>query len=117
MGRTPYLISAQELQELYEEFSKAADLSTGQKLCLVDVREVEEHQEGHIQGCVLIPLGEIVARGPEELDPDRAIVLYCAHGIRSLQALMALKSAGFTQLRSLDGGIEAWIEAGGKTIV
>jgi rhodanese-related sulfurtransferase len=79
---------------------------------LVDVREPEEYAEGYIESCTLIPLDEVSTRGPVELKPDQNIVLYCAHGVRSMHALMALKSLGFKNLRSLEGGISAWVETG-----
>ncbi len=78
------------------------------KVKLVDVREPEEHQASRIEGGQLIPLGELSARAARELNPDDDIVLYCAHGIRSLQAVMALRMLGFNKLRSLEGGMEAW---------
>ncbi len=80
------------------------------RVVLVDVREPEEHEESRIEGCKLIPLDEIQARA-QELNPEDDIVIYCAHGVRSLQALMALRMMGFQKLRSLDGGIEAWLNA------
>ena len=100
VSNPPWIITAQELQ---------LELS---KVVLVDVREPEEFNEARIDGCKLIPLGEISHRGPNELQSNDPIVLYCAHGVRSLNALMALKSVGFKNLRSLDGGISSWIEAG-----
>ncbi|MEE8116336.1 MAG: rhodanese-like domain-containing protein [Gemmatimonadales bacterium] len=42
------------------------------------------------------------------LDADRPIVTYCHHGIRSLDAQRILMAAGFTNVRSLRGGIDAW---------
>ncbi|MEN9723440.1 MAG: hypothetical protein RJB38_1426 [Pseudomonadota bacterium] len=95
-----WLISASQLKE---------ELGS---VVLVDVREPEEYEESRIEGCKLIPLGEISFRGPRELNPDDAIVLYCAHGVRSLHALMALRQLGFENLRSLEGGICAWQEQG-----
>ena len=95
-----WLISPQQLQ---------LELS---KVVLVDVREPEEFAESHIEGCQLIPLGELTSRALRELHPDDDIVLYCAHGVRSLHALMALRQMGFEKLRSLDGGICAWQEQG-----
>lgn len=77
---------------------------------LVDVREPEEFAESHIHGCKLIPLGELQARARGELNPSDTIVIYCAHGVRSMQGLMALKMLGFENLRSLEGGICAWEE-------
>jgi len=82
------------------------------KVVLVDVREPEEYEESRIEGCTLIPLGEITSRALRELNPEDNIVLYCAHGVRSLHALMALRNLGFEKLRSLDGGICAWQEFG-----
>jgi rhodanese-related sulfurtransferase len=79
---------------------------------LVDVREPEEHAESRIEGCTLIPLGELQRRAEKELNRDDDIVLYCAHGIRSLQAVMALRMLGFKKLRSLEGGIAAWEQSG-----
>ena len=85
-----------------------AELKAQRKLTLVDVREPEEFAESRIEGCTLIPLGEISARA-RELNPEDDIVLYCAHGVRSLHALLALKQQGFQKLRSLEGGISAWL--------
>src|SRR4051794_1185274 len=82
---------------------------------LVDVREPEEFAEAHIKGCKLIPLGELSERASNELNPEDDIVVYCAHGIRSLQGVMALRMLGFQKLRSLDGGIESWINLGFET--
>ena len=78
------------------------------KVVLVDVREPEEYAQSRIEGCQLIPLGEIQTRGPQELTKDADTVIYCAHGVRSMHALLALKRLGFTRLRSLEGGICAW---------
>lgn len=75
---------------------------------LLDVREPEEYEESHIEGCKLIPLDEVSQRAPKELNPELEIVVYCAHGVRSLHALMALKKMGFKKVRSLEGGIVAW---------
>lgn len=75
---------------------------------LLDVRQPEEHAEIHIPGCKLIPLGELVQRAESELNKNDNIVIYCAHGIRSMRALNALREMGFKNLRSLEGGIAAW---------
>src|SRR4051794_16094317 len=80
------------------------------KVTLVDVREPEEFAEHRIEGCKLIPLGELQQRAASELDKDADIVVYCAHGVRSMQGMMALKTMGFKKLRSLEGGIFSWEE-------
>lgn len=88
------------------------------RVTLVDVREPEEFAESRIDTTGefrLIPLGEIEARAEAEIAKDAEIVLYCAHGVRSLYALRAMAAMGFRKLRSLDGGICAWEERGAKT--
>jgi rhodanese-related sulfurtransferase len=93
-----------------------AELDSGKKLVLVDVREPEEFEESRLEGCTLIPLGEITSRALRELNPEDEIVLYCAHGVRSMHALMALQQLGFEKLRSLQGGICEWQEQGYSTL-
>jgi molybdopterin/thiamine biosynthesis adenylyltransferase/rhodanese-related sulfurtransferase len=73
----------------------------------LDVREVVEHQLVRLEGDVLIPLGELVAR-QQELDPGREIVVYCHHGNRSGRATTYLRHNGFPYARNLRGGIEEW---------
>jgi sulfur-carrier protein adenylyltransferase/sulfurtransferase len=77
---------------------------------LVDIREEYELQSGTIAGSEHIPMGEVGAR----LDPerDRRIVLYCAHGNRSLRLAKAMHEHGFEDVVSLAGGIAGWAEAG-----
>jgi adenylyltransferase/sulfurtransferase len=74
---------------------------------LVDVREPYEWEIGHIEGARLLPLGDL-GRRLGELDPHGRIVTYCHHGMRSFQALAILRAAGFTNVRSLSGGVDAW---------
>ena len=75
---------------------------------LVDVRQPEEFEESRIDGCKLIPLGELMDRASEELSTKQDIVVYCARGMRSLEAALILRSMGFPNTRSLEGGIDAW---------
>jgi molybdopterin/thiamine biosynthesis adenylyltransferase/rhodanese-related sulfurtransferase len=77
---------------------------------LVDIREEWELESGTIAGSEHIPMGEVGVR----LDPerDRHIVLYCAHGNRSLRLAKAMHEHGFEDVVSLAGGIVAWAEAG-----
>jgi rhodanese-related sulfurtransferase len=98
MSQPEWIITAAELE------------SALGKVTLLDVREPEEFAESRIEGCKLIPLGELMSRANQELDPEADIVIYCAHGMRSLQAVMGLKQMGYEKLRSLEGGIVAWEE-------
>jgi adenylyltransferase/sulfurtransferase len=79
----------------------------------IDVREPTETADGHIEGAVLIPRGLLELR-IEDRVPDRAreIVVYCAGGTRSAFAVASLKSLGYTNLVSMDGGFSAWKREG-----
>lgn len=83
------------------------ELAGGHALLLLDVREGYEWQIGHIAGARHIPLGELPRR-IGELDSHDRIVTYCHHGMRSFQAAEFLLSSGLTNVRSLEGGIDAW---------
>jgi sulfur-carrier protein adenylyltransferase/sulfurtransferase len=76
-------------------------------LLLIDVREPLEAEIAHIEGARLIPLRELPAR-LSELPGHGAIITVCHHGLRSLKAREILKGAGFPNVRSLAGGIDAW---------
>lgn len=74
---------------------------------LVDVREPWEWQLAHIEGSVHLPMNLIPLR-MNELPDDRPLVIICHHGVRSYQVALYLQQAGFDQLASLKGGVEAW---------
>ena len=76
---------------------------------LIDVREPHEWVTGTIPGALLISLAELEHA---DLDPARRIVLYCAAGGRSQQALAALEGRGFDDVADLVGGVSAWRNAG-----
>ncbi len=79
----------------------------GDDFVLMDVRQPEEWRIAHVEGAVLVPLATLPARA-HEFDRDREIVLMCHHGGRSQQALQFLRRQGFTRLKNLSGGIDAW---------
>jgi rhodanese-related sulfurtransferase len=84
-------------------------------LQIVDVRSPSEYQGGHLEGSVLIPLGQLESR-LGELDPQRPLIVYCRSGMRSAQALNLLMKKGYPQAKHLGGGIVAWKAAGQKVI-
>jgi adenylyltransferase/sulfurtransferase len=93
-------ITPQELREL---------LDSGKKLALIDVREPVEWDINHIDGAQLIPKSLISSgEGLAQLPHDRKAVLYCKTGVRSAEALAAVKKAGFSDAVHLQGGIVAW---------
>ena len=78
---------------------------------VVDVREPEEWAAGRMPGSVLMPMGEVAFR-LEELDPEVPVVTVCRSGRRSLFSAEELLGAGFREVKSLAGGLIAWVEAG-----
>jgi rhodanese-related sulfurtransferase len=78
---------------------------------IVDVREPEEFASERIEGSVLMPMSQFVARHAE-LPRDRPLVMQCHSGSRSASATMYLVQRGWTDVRNLDGGIAAWMRDG-----
>ncbi len=85
----------------------ARDLRDNPDLELLDVREMREWEICRIPGARLIPLGQLPER-LTELDGHKEIVTHCHKGTRSMRALEILRAAGFSKVRSLRGGIDAW---------
>lgn len=86
-------------------------LDSGTKLALIDVREPVEWEINHIDGAQLIPQSSIDSgEGLAKLPHDRMPVLYCKTGVRSAEALAAVKKAGFSDAVHLQGGIVAWAQ-------
>ncbi|MBL8762712.1 MAG: rhodanese-like domain-containing protein [Phycisphaerae bacterium] len=81
-------------------------------LVLLDCRTPDEHHAARIRGAVLIPLNELERRA-EELEHEtlgrgRAVLVYCHHGVRSMRAASFLRALGFSNARSIAGGIDLW---------
>lgn len=75
---------------------------------ILDVRTLEEYDQGHIPGAILIPNTEIEARAEEELtDKDQLILVYCRSGRRSKLAAEILVELGYTNIKEF-GGILDW---------
>jgi len=84
-------------------------MDAGKDFHLVDVREPAEYEIVRIPGSVLIPKGDILSGDAlSTLPQDRQIVLHCKSGVRSAEALAALKAAGFTDAVHVQGGVLAW---------
>lgn len=78
---------------------------------ILDVRESHEWASGHLAGAVHLPLGALDSR-IDELPRDKAVVTYCASGVRSIDASYVLKRNGWADVHALAGGIQAWVRAG-----
>ncbi len=80
---------------------------------VVDVRSPDEvtGDLGHVPGADLVPLDELGAQ-MERWDKDERLVIMCRSGRRSKSACDELAAAGFTAVHNLEGGMEAWLDAG-----
>lgn len=81
-------------------------------ITLMDIREDYEYAACHLPGAMHLPGSQLAERYPE-LDPTRTLYLYCQHGIRSLQALAFLREHGYDHLKSVQGGLSAFLAEGG----
>src|ERR1700722_11092741 len=87
--------------------------SKSDDLIVLDVRERDAFEAGHILGARLLPRGQLELRVNEELtDPTRRILVYCEFGRVSTLATATLRQMGFQGAVALDGGMKAWREAG-----
>jgi adenylyltransferase/sulfurtransferase len=107
-GITPEQILHQSGFEITPEELKEK-LENGEDIILIDVREPVEYEINRIEGSKLIPLSKLPEK-VNELDQTREIVLYCKMGGRSARAVQLLRELGFTRVKNLAGGIDAWIE-------
>jgi sulfur-carrier protein adenylyltransferase/sulfurtransferase len=91
----------------------------GNGIVLVDVRESEEWDRGHIPGAVHVPRGYLESRiDGAAADRDARVVLYCASGQRSALAAHTLtEQLGYTNVASMTGGITLWKDRGYKVDV
>jgi molybdopterin/thiamine biosynthesis adenylyltransferase/rhodanese-related sulfurtransferase len=86
-------------------------LDSGDEIALIDVREPAEWDINHIDGAQLVPSSSISSgEGLAGLARDRRLVLYCKTGVRSAEALTAIRNAGFADAVHLRGGIVAWAQ-------
>lgn len=103
--RTPLSIEAGQLR---------GELDAGAEMVLIDVREPHETAHGIIPGARLIPMNRILEHAAEIRESRKPVVVYCALGARSHQAVLQLRERGCTQVMDLIGGIEAWRANGGE---
>ena len=91
-----------------------AALQAGRPVHIIDVREREEVMDGYIREAELIPRGFLELNVEEDVtvDRDAEIVLYCAGGNRSALAARDLAFMGYTNAKSMIGGIKGWKDAG-----
>jgi rhodanese-related sulfurtransferase len=88
-------------------------LRSGEGVTVVDVREPDEYEDGHIPGAKPLPRGLLEYKAAEELpDKDAHIVVHCALGGRGALAARSLKEMGYTNVANMEGGMKDWKEKG-----
>ena len=99
MGITSEVITPEEAKEI---------MNQEDSYVILDVREQDEYDEGHIEGALLLPYTEIEKRAGEELpEKDQLILVYCRSGRRSAIAAKSLIEMGYTNIKDF-GGIIDW---------
>ena len=93
-----FVISPKELK---------ARLDKGDNLVLLDVREDWEYSLAKIDGSILVPLGTL-PQSLTRLNRESEIIAICHHGMRSADATNFLLQQGFSNVKNLMGGIDAW---------
>lgn len=93
--------------------AQATTLINREDATVIDVREAAEFASGHLLNARHIPLGDLEKRlGELEKLKDKPVILNCQSGSRSASACAILAKAGFSHVHNLEGGIEAWVQAG-----
>jgi adenylyltransferase/sulfurtransferase len=86
-------------------------LDSGKPIDLIDVREPAEWEIVRIPGARLVPKGEFLdGTALADLPQDKQVVLYCKTGVRSAEALAAVKAAGFRDAVHVQGGVTGWVK-------
>ena len=85
-------------------------MDAGEALRLIDVREPAEHAITRIEGAELIPMGTVPARLQhlEAAADEATLIVFCHHGVRSLNVAYWLREQGVTACQSMSGGIDRW---------
>jgi rhodanese-related sulfurtransferase len=93
-----------------EQFSQKINNEKGQ---LIDVRTPKEYSSGHLENAVNIHLyDKDFEQRIDKLDKDKTVYVYCKAGGRSAEAVEVMKAKKFKHIVELDGGTDAWTEAG-----
>lgn len=87
------------------------ELTSGTAPTIIDVRSSEEFANGYIEGSINIPIRDLLSDTSKLPAKDAAVVITCASGHRGALGMMALRMMGWTNVRNLGGGTNAWAAA------
>ena len=109
-GPTSIIVAEKGEKAMYEQIT--ADeakkiMDSGEEHIILDTREQDEFDEGHIPNAILIPYTEIENKAIEMIpDKDKLILVYCRSGRRSKIAAESLAKLGYTNVKEFDGIID-----------
>ena len=86
---------------------KFLEIDASQRV-LLDVRTIEEYNDGHIPTAINIPVADISSMYSKLEDKDKQVVVYCRSGFRAARAISILEDKGFTNVIHLDGDFGQW---------
>ena len=113
--KTAHDLVEEARQHIDEVSPEAAETLMREADAVIDVREPDEYQSGHIPGAINIPRGLLefrLSNSPELAARDLNVILYCKTSGRAALAARSLADMGYLQGRSIEGGYDAWHEAG-----
>ena len=108
-------MEAQIRQEQGEPFKRintvaAKELIEEGTVAVIDVRNPDEYEAGHVPGAKLIPIDDLFSR-VDELESGKQLMFVCAVGVRSALACEVAVACGHSDVYNLEGGTEAWIDS------
>ncbi|MBI2061408.1 MAG: molybdopterin-synthase adenylyltransferase MoeB [Nitrospirae bacterium] len=88
-------------------------LGEGTPVHLLDVREKDEFDAGHVKGALFIPRGFLEIKVEDAIpDKESPVIVYCQGGVRSAMAAKAMQDLGYTNVLSMSGGFGLWKRSG-----
>ena len=97
-------VSAQDVLDMQQR---------GERITLLDVRDLNEVNLGKIPGAVHVSRGNLETKIEALIPRDAHVIIYCASGNRSAFAAETMAQMGYTNVASMAGGFRGWAEAGG----
>lgn len=113
--KTAHDLVAAAKKEIQEVPLTEADAAIKNADLLLDVRDADEYRNSHIPGAVNVSRGLLefkFTNDPAFENRQMNIVLYCKNSGRSALSAKALKEMGYLHVQSIEGGFDAWVEAG-----
>src|SRR6266849_1514986 len=107
LNQTKQQIKEVSVQEVHDKLNPTNGFT------LLDVREGDEWEQGHLDKAIFLPRGFLEVKADKMLtDKNQQIVVYCAGGVRSAFAAKTLQDLGYTDVYSMSGGFGRWKNEG-----